>query len=79
MPKEKTYQLAIYTLATSILLSSVLLSMNQAHSAPTDRDISMLQMEVRNLKSELSNYKRCMNNNMTSIQFDKLKFVVSCR
>ena len=79
MPKEKRNNLAIYTLAGSILISSVLVSMNQANSAPSDRDISVLQMEVRNLKSELSSFKSCMNKNMTSLQFEKPKFVNSCR
>lgn len=79
MPKEKRNNLAIYTLAGSILISSVLVSMNQANSAPSDRDISVLQMEVRNLKSELSSFKSCMNKNMTSLQFEKPKFVISCR
>jgi hypothetical protein len=79
MPKEKRNNLAIYTLAGSILISSVLVSMNHANSAPSDRDMSVLQMEVRNLKSDLSSYKRCMNKNMTTIQFENFPFVVSCR
>lgn len=79
MPKEKRNNLAIYTLAGSILISSVLISMNQASGAPSDRDMSVLQMEVRNLKSELSSFKSCMNRNMTSLQFEKPKFVISCR
>lgn len=79
MPKEKRNNLAIYTLAGSILISSVLVSMNQASGAPSDRDMSVLQMEVRNLKSELSSFKSCMNRNMTSLQFEKPKFVISCR
>ena len=79
MPKEKRNNLAIYTLAGSILLSSVLVSMNQANGAPSDRDVSLLQMEVRNLKSDLSSYKRCMNRNMTHIQFNTSNFVTPCR
>jgi hypothetical protein len=79
MPKEKRNNLAIYTLAGSILISSVLVSMNQANGVPSDRDMSVLQMEVRNLKSELSSFKSCMNKNMTSLQFEKPKFVISCR
>lgn len=79
MPKEKRNNLAIFTLAGSILISSVLVSMNQASGAPSDRDMSVLQMEVRNLKSELSSFKSCMNRNMTSLQFEKPKFVSSCR
>lgn len=79
MPKEKRNNLAIYTLAGSILISSVLVSMNQASGAPSDRDMSVLQMEVRNLKSDLYSYKQCMNKNMTTIRFENLPFVVSCR
>ncbi len=79
MPKEKRNNLAIYTLAGSILLSSVLVTINQANAVPSVRDISVLQMEVRNLKSDLSSYKRCMNRNMTHIQFATAEFVSNCR
>lgn len=79
MPKEKRNNLAIYTLAGSILLSSVLISMNQANGAPSDRDIKSLQSEVSRLKSDLSSYKQCMNRNMTHIQFNTANFVSSCR
>jgi hypothetical protein len=79
MPKEKRNNLAIYTLAGSILISSVLVSMNQANGVPSDRDMSVLQMEVRNLKSDLSSYKKCMNRNMTHIQFATSEFVSNCR
>ena len=43
MPKEKINNLAIYTLAGSILLSSVLVSMNQsnAHSSDTTRIMNL--------------------------------------
>jgi hypothetical protein len=36
MPKEKRNNLAIYTLAGSILLSSVIVSMNQSNANPKD-------------------------------------------
>lgn len=36
MPKEKRNNLAIYTLAGSILISSVLISMNQSNAHTTD-------------------------------------------
>lgn len=54
MPKEKRNNLAIYTLAGSILISSVLVSMNVANSAPTDRDISVLRLDISKLRDELA-------------------------
>jgi hypothetical protein len=79
MPKEKRNNLAIYTLAGSILISSVLVSMNVANSAPTDRDISVLRLDISKLRNELASYKRCMNKNMVTVQFENPKFVTSCR
>lgn len=55
MQKEKRSNLAIYTLAGSILLSSVIVSMNQANGAPTDKQIT--------------NLKSCVNDNFRSIDF----------
>ena len=47
MPKEKRNNLAIYTLAGSILLSSVLVSMNQVNAHTTDsKKIKALQVRM---------------------------------
>ena len=47
MPKEKRNNLAVYTLAGSILLSSVLVSMNQVNAHPTDsKKIKALQVRM---------------------------------
>ena len=58
--------LAIYTLAGSILLSSVILS-NQANSAydPNTRKIQYLEMDVRNLKTSLDDLKYCVSKNFS--------------
>jgi hypothetical protein len=79
MAKEKRNNLAIYTLAGSILLSSVIVSMNSANSAPSDRDISILRLEIMNVSGSLANFKRCVNNNFSNISFGQTKFVSSCR
>ena len=55
MPKEKRNNLAIYTLAGSILISSVLVSMNQvnAHStSATKREFLTLKKCISNLAAE---------------------------
>jgi hypothetical protein len=61
--------LAIYTLAGSILLSSVILS-NQANSAydPNTKKIQYLEMDVRNLKTSLDDFKYCVSGNFSRIQ-----------
>ena len=47
MPKEKRNNLAIYTLAGSILLSSVLVSMNQVNAHTADsKKIKALQVQI---------------------------------
>lgn len=56
MPKEKRNNLAIYTLAGSILISSVLVSMNQGNAHPKD-------------SSEISKLKSCVNSNWTNLNF----------
>jgi hypothetical protein len=56
MPKEKSNNLAIYTLAASILVSSILVSMNQSSAHPTDT-------------TEISRLKFCVNSNWTSLNF----------
>ena len=55
MPKEKRNNLAIYTLAGSILLSSVIVSMNQvnAHStSATKREFLALKNCINNFQNE---------------------------
>ena len=55
MPKEKRNNLAIYTLAGSILLSSVIVSMNQvnAHStSATKREFSALKNCINDFQNE---------------------------
>jgi hypothetical protein len=56
MPKEKRNNLAIYTLAGSILLSSVIVSMNQSNAHTSD-------------STEISRLKECVNSNMSKIGF----------
>jgi hypothetical protein len=57
MPKEKRNNLAIYTLAGSILLSSVIVSMNQSNAHSKD-------------SSSISRLKTCVNNNFELIQMN---------
>jgi hypothetical protein len=53
MPKEKRNNLAIYTLAGSILLSSVIVSMNQVNAHTTDsKKIKALQIRVESLEAD---------------------------
>jgi hypothetical protein len=56
MPKEKRNNLAIYTLAGSILLSSVIVSMNQSNAHPKD-------------SSAITKMKSCINANLQEIEF----------
>ena len=69
MPKEKRNNLAIYTLAGSILLSSVIIS-NQANSAgdPNASKILFLQQDIRNLKTSLSDLNYCVSKNFKKLQ-----------
>ena len=55
MSKEKRSNLAIYTLAGSILLSSILISMNPTNAHTTDsRKIKTLEYKVQNLENYVS-------------------------
>jgi len=68
MSKEKRNNLAIYTLAGSILISSVLVSMNQGNAHDTDtREIRRvktdLESKIRRVESDLSRFKLCANGN----------------
>ena len=54
MPKEKKSNLAIYTLAGSILLSSVIVSMNQVNAHPKDT-------------ADIFRLRNCVNNNWNAI------------
>ena len=56
MPKEKRNNIAIYTLAGSILASSVIVSMNQSNAHTTDT-------------TNISRLKSCVNSNWTSLNF----------
>jgi hypothetical protein len=56
MPKEKRNNLAIYTLAGSILLSSVIVSMNQSNAHTTD-------------SRKISNLVSCVNSNWQKLTF----------
>jgi hypothetical protein len=64
MPKEKRNNLAIYTLAGSILLSSVLISMNQAHG---EIDIRQVETKIRQLERGIDNLKNCVNSNFSGL------------
>lgn len=56
MPKEKRNNLAIYTLAGSILVSSVLISMSQVNAHTLDTN------NIQRLKS-------CVNSNLQQLEF----------
>lgn len=56
MPNEKRNNLAIYTLAASILLSSIIVSMNQSNAHTTDT-------------TNISRLRSCVNSNWTSLNF----------
>jgi len=69
MAKEKRNILAIYTLAGSILLSSVIVSMNQSNAHTNDsRKIKNLEYEVRQLEEEIADLADCVDSG-----FDKLQ------
>ena len=54
MPKEKRNNLAIYTLAGSMLLSSILVSMNQVNAHTKD-------------SSKIANLAFCVNKNVEAL------------
>ena len=66
MPKEKRNNLAIYTLAGSILLSSVIVSMNQSNAHSSD-------------SKKIADLKRCVNNNFTNLTLNLPSQVIPCR
>ena len=69
MSKEKRSNLAIYTLAGSILLSSILISMNPTNAHTTDsRKIKTLEYKVQNLQNYLSELEDCVD-----AGFDRLR------
>ena len=77
MLKEKRNNLAIYTLAGSILLSSVLVSMNQAHG---EIDTRQLEMKIRQLERGIDSVKNCVNSNFSSLKSSsKTKSFQTCR
>ena len=77
MSKEKRNNLAIYTLAGSILLSSVLVSMNQAHG---EIDTRQLEMEIRQLERGIDSVKNCVNSNFSSLKSSsKTKSFQTCK
>ena len=64
MPKEQKKNLAIYLLAGSILISSVLVSMNQVNAHTVDTTA------LRKLTSDYLRFKQCVNLQMTRITFN---------
>ena len=69
MSKEKKSNLAIYTLAGSILLSSILISMNPTNAHTTDsRKIKTLEYKVQNLENYVSELEDCVD-----AGFDRLR------
>ena len=77
MSKEKRNNLAIYTLAGSILLSSVLVSMNQAHG---EIDTRQLEMKIRQLERGIDSVKNCVNSNFSSLKSSsKTKSFQTCK
>ena len=77
MLKEKRNNLAIYTLAGSILLSSVLVSMNQAHG---EIDTRQLEMKIRQLERGIDSVKNCVNSNFSSLKSSsKTKSFQTCK
>ena len=69
MSKEKRSNLAIYTLAASILLSSILISMNPTNAHTTDsRKIKTLEYKVQNLENYVSELEDCVD-----AGFDRLR------
>ena len=77
MSKEKRSNLAIYTLAGSILISSVLVSMNQAHG---EIDTRQLEMKIRQLERGIDSLKNCVNSNFSSLKSSsKTKSFQTCK
>ena len=69
MSKEKRSHLAIYTLAGSILLSSILVSMNPSNAHTTDsKKIKNLEYKVQNLQKYVSELEVCVDSG-----FDRLR------
>ena len=65
MPKEKSNNLAIYTLAGSILLSSVLVSMNQSNAHTTD-------------SKRITTLTKCVNSNFEEVKLNTFSRIRSC-
>ncbi len=77
MSNEKKSNLAIYTLAGSILFSSVLLSMNQAHG---QIDTRQLELKIRQLERGIDSLKNCINSNFSSLSSSsKTKSFQTCK
>lgn len=77
MSKEKRSNLAIYTLAGSILLSSILVSMNQAHG---QIDTRQLELKIRQLERGIDSLKNCINSNFSSLSSSsKTKSFQTCK
>jgi hypothetical protein len=77
MSKEKKSNLAIYTLAGSILFSSVLLSMNQAHG---QIDTRQLELQIRQLERGIDSLKNCVNSNFSRLSSSsKTKSFQNCK
>jgi hypothetical protein len=68
MPKEKRNNLAIYTLAGSILISSVLVSMNQAQGSYETYE---LERKIDKLEDKLEAFTYCVNSNFSSVRLKK--------
>jgi len=74
MPKEKRNNLAIYTLAGSILISSVLVSMNQAQGSYETYE---LERKIDKLEDKLASFSSCVNSNFNSVRLKKPTLVNS--
>ena len=71
MSKEKRSNLAIYTLAGSILLSSILVSMNPSNAHTTDsRKIKTLEYKVRNLEDYLGELAKCVDKGFEKLEYN---------
>jgi len=68
MQKEKRNNLAIYTLAGSILISSVLISMNQAQGSYETYE---LERKINKLEDKLEDFTYCVNSNFSSVRIKK--------
>jgi hypothetical protein len=69
MSKEKRSDFAIFTLAGSILFSSILISMNPSNAHTTDsRKIKTLEYKVKNLENYVSELEDCVD-----AGFDRLR------